>query len=62
MDVSRPKGIRMHYVTHRYHRMQKHKFSIRYSDVFLWNSQRSHLNKKNSATTFRALDIQQCTT
>jgi hypothetical protein len=28
----------MHYVTCRYHRMQKHKFDIRFSDVFFVES------------------------
>jgi hypothetical protein len=37
VDVSWPRGIVMHYVTHRYHRTQKHKFGVRYPDAFLWN-------------------------
>jgi hypothetical protein len=51
-----PKGIRMHYMTRRYHSMQKHKFGIRCLDAFLWNPYRSHPSKKNSASTFRVSD------
>jgi hypothetical protein len=46
----------MHYVTRRYHHMQKHKFSIICPDAFLWNPYQSHPSNKNSASMFRAPD------
>jgi hypothetical protein len=51
----------MENVTHRYHQMQKYKFSVRCPDVLLWNPCRSHLSKKNIVSMFHALDAPQCT-
>jgi hypothetical protein len=36
-NISRRRGARMHYVTRRYHRMEKHKFAISCPEAFLWN-------------------------
>jgi hypothetical protein len=34
IDVSHPRCTEMHYVTHKYHWMQKHKFSLTWSAAF----------------------------
>jgi hypothetical protein len=38
VDVSHPERTRMHYVTHRPHRIQKHKFNIMCPDMLFVES------------------------
>jgi hypothetical protein len=62
VDVSRPRGTRMHYVTHRYHRIQKCKFSVTCPIALFLESILIPTEHENSASTFHAPDAQECTT
>jgi hypothetical protein len=52
----------MHYVTHRSHKMQKHKFGVMCPDTLFVSLYRYHLSMKNSASTICGLDSPECTT
>jgi hypothetical protein len=62
VSISHPECTRMHYVTRRSHRMQKHKFSVTCPYAFLLNPYRSHSSMKNSESTFLSPDVPECTT
>jgi hypothetical protein len=45
----------------RFHRMQKHKFGVKWPVCFLWNPYRSHPSMKNSVPTICAAGAPECT-
>jgi hypothetical protein len=61
-DVSHPEYTKAHYVTHRSHRIQKHRFGVACPNVLLWDLHRANPDIKNSASTFHALDAVERTT
>jgi hypothetical protein len=62
IDVSSPGCTIMYYVTHTYHRKQKHKFNITCSSELVWYLRRAKPSMQNSASTSHAPNIPKCTT
>jgi hypothetical protein len=62
VDVSSPRCTGMHYVTHRSHRMQKHKFGVTSPDSLFMETTPSLPEHENSVLLFRVLDTLECTT
>jgi hypothetical protein len=60
--VSRPGRTGMHYVTRRYHRMQRQKFSITCPGALFVESVQVPLEQENSASVFHAPDTPECPT
>jgi hypothetical protein len=52
----------MHYVTHKFHQMQKQKFGITCPDTLFMETVLAHTIMKHSASMFHGPDAPECTT
>jgi hypothetical protein len=52
----------MHYVIHRFHRMQKHKFGVMCLGALFMETALGPPEHEKSVSTFRAPDALECTT
>jgi hypothetical protein len=62
VDISLPRCIGMHYMTHKSYRMQKHRFSITCPCALFVEYASSHRSMKNSVSMFHSADALEYTT